>query len=88
MDRHTGRFGGMGEAVLGVVAVGLCCGAPLLIVAGAALVAAVGWTDLGMGAGIALLVASAVLALLRFPQLGRHTRSVTGRQPDSVHKER
>lgn len=88
MDGHTGRFGGMGAAVLGVVAVGLCCGAPLVIVVGAALVAAVGWTDLGMGAGMALLVASAILALLRFPQLRRPPRSVTGRQPDSVHKER
>lgn len=87
MDGHEGRFGGAGAAVLAAVTLGLCCGAPLLIVAGGAIVAGVGWTHLGIGAGAGILAVAAVLALYRHRQAMRHNRSATDRHLDSVQKE-
>jgi len=45
----------LGAAALGVAAVALCCGAPVLIVAGGAVVAALGWAVLGVGGTVAAL---------------------------------
>ena len=87
MDGHEGRFGGASAAVLAAVALGLCCGAPLLIVAGGAIVAAVGWICLGMGAGAAILAVAAVLALYRYRQVRRHQSVVSDRYHDSAYKE-
>jgi hypothetical protein len=87
MDGHKDRFGGVGAAVLAAVALGLCCGAPLLIVAAGAIVAAVGWTYLGIGAGLALLAVAGAVALYRYRRAVACKSVTAGRQLDSVHRE-
>lgn len=57
---------GIGAAGVGVLAVALCCAAPFLIVAGGAIVATVGWTYLGVGAGAVILLVALAVALYRY----------------------
>ena len=62
MSSSREEFGGVGAAVVGAIAVMICCGGPLLFVAiattgvGTAL-AALGWGALGLAVALAGLVA-------------------------------
>jgi hypothetical protein len=85
MDSTRDRFGGVGAAVLAAVAVGLCCGAPFVIVVGGAIAAAAGWTHLGIGAGLALLAGA--VALYRYRRAVACKSVTAGQQLDSVHRE-
>lgn len=86
MDGDRDRLG-VGAALLAVAAVGLCCGAPLLILAGGAIVAVVGWTYLGIGVGAVVLAVTATVALYRYRQAVGRKNLPPNPQLDSIRKE-
>jgi hypothetical protein len=77
----------MGAGLLAVAAVGLCCSAPLLIVAGGAIVAALGWTYLGIGAGVVVLAAVLVVALYRYRRALTRESVTPSRHSDTVQRK-
>jgi len=77
----------LGAAALGVAAVALCCGAPVLIVAGGAVVAALGWAVLGIGAAVAVLGSVGLLLLYRSRSGARRACTVEGTSTDSIPRK-
>ncbi len=77
----------LGAAALGVVAVAFCCGAPLLIVAGGAVVAALGWAVLGIGAAVAVFGSVGLLLLYRSRWGARRTCAVERVSPGSIRRK-
>lgn len=65
MNHDTDRIG-VGPMLLAIPAMGLCCGGPLLVVAAGAVVAAIGWTLLGVGVGVVLIVVAAAAVAYRY----------------------
>jgi membrane protein implicated in regulation of membrane protease activity len=86
MDGDKDRLG-LGAGLLATGAIGLCCGAPLLILAGGAIVAALGWTYLGIGAGTVLLAIAAVVAVYRYRRAVTRECMTPPRQSDSVQRK-
>ena len=78
---------GIGAGLLAAAAVGLCCGAPLLIVAGGPIVAAIGWTYLGIGAGAVVLAVAAAVAVYRYRRAITRQCITPPRQSDRVHRK-
>lgn len=74
-------------AALGVTAVALCCGAPVLLVAGGTVVATLGGVILGIGVVVAMLAAVAVLLVYRAHRNGGQTCAVDSPSPDSVPRK-
>ena len=87
MDGDRDRFGGVRGMGLAAAAIGLCCAAPLLIVAGGAIVAAVGWSYLGVGAGLAVLTGAVAVAVYRYRRGMACKSPVPSPHLDSVRKE-
>jgi hypothetical protein len=78
---------GTGAGLLAVAAVGLCCGAPLLIVAGEAIVAVIGWTYLGIGAGALVLAVAAAVAVYRYRRAVTRECMTPPQQSDTVQRK-
>lgn len=72
---------------LAAAAVGLCCAVPLLIVAGGAIVAAVGWSYLGVGAALAVLAGVAAVAVNRYRRSVACRSGAPSPHLDSARKE-
>jgi hypothetical protein len=87
MNGPKDRFQGMGAALVAALALGLCCGAPFLILAGGAIVAAVGWIYLGIGAGAVILAAALAVALYRYRQARARGSVTPPRHSDTVHRK-
>jgi hypothetical protein len=85
MNHDTDRIG-VGPMLLAILAMGLCCGGPLLIVAGGAIVAAIGWTVLGVGAGVALIVVAAAAVAYRYRRAAACQCAVEPREPRGIQR--
>jgi membrane protein implicated in regulation of membrane protease activity len=86
MDGDGDRLG-VGAALLAVAAMGLCCGAPLLILAGGAIVATLGWTYLGIGAGAVILAIAVAVALIRYRRATTRESGTPARQSERFQRK-